>query len=235
MSQVTSKKPASPESDPEAGDPIESLFKYVAGSWKELLSGLIIAGVIIGSVSLYQHKTNVSREQAFTQLSVAGSPAQLNEIIRQFPSSKAAELATFMAARAQYDAGNYAEADQLYANFLKKYPKHFLAPAATLGHINCQEAVGQVEEALNGFQKFSKENPSETALDTVARLGGARCLRELGKFQDAVAVYETLLLELPNSDWQPLIEDLKNTATRDLERMSKPLSTPLSSAAAPAA
>jgi tetratricopeptide (TPR) repeat protein len=223
MSQDTSEKPVTPEPETGSGDPMESLFSYMVGSWKELLTGLIIAAIIVGSVMLYQRKARLSREQSFTQLSVAGSPAQLNEIVRQFPSSKAAELASFMAARAQYDSGNYAEADQIYTDFLKKYPKHFLAPATALGHIHCQEAVGQVDEALAAFQRFTKDNPSEKALVTVARLGEARCLRQLGKLQDAVAVYETLLLELPESEWQPLIEDLKNTTTRDLERMNKPM------------
>jgi tetratricopeptide (TPR) repeat protein len=221
MSQDPSEKPVT--SDPEAGsgDPVESLFSYIVGSWKELLTGLVIAAVIIGSVMLYQNKARKSREQAFTQLSVAGSAAQLNEIVRQFPSSKAAELAAFMGARAQYDAGNYAEAAQSYDDFLKNHPKHFLSPAAKLGRIHCQEAVGQVDEALSAFRQFAKDNPSETALVTVARLGEARCLRQLGKLQDAVAIYETLLLQLPKSEWQPLIEDLKSSTARELERMNK--------------
>lgn len=234
MSQDPSQKPVTPEpeTESESGDPVESLFSNIVGSWKELLTGLVIAAVIIGSVMIYQHKARVAREQSFTQLSVAGSSAQLNEIVRQFPSSKAAELASFMAARAQYDAGNFAEADQIYTDFLKKHPKHFLSPAAKLGRIHCQEAVGQVEDSLTAFRQFSKDNASELALITVARLGEARCLRELGKLQEAVAVYETLLLELPKSEWQPLIEDLKSTATRDLERMSKPMNP---AAAAPVA
>ncbi len=224
MSQGAAEKPISPDPESGSNDPIESLFSYVIGSWKELLTGLLLAAVIVGSVMLYQHKTRAAREQAFIQLSVAGSPAQLNEIIRQFPSSKAAESASFMAARAQYDAGDYADADQLYSEFLKSHPKHFLAPAASLGRIHCQEAIGQIDEALAGFRQFSKENPSEQALTTVARLSEARCLRQLGKLQDAVAIYETLLLKLPKSDWLPLIEDLKITTTRELERMNKPMS-----------
>jgi predicted negative regulator of RcsB-dependent stress response len=211
------------EKDSGSDDPIESMFSYVTENWKELVGGVVIAAILVGSYAFYQHKSRATRERSFTQLAVANSAAQLNEIVAQFPSSKAAELASFMVARSQYDAGKFTEADQIYADFLKKYPGHFLAPAARLGRLHCQEAAGQFEESLKGFQQFAGENQGLTAFAIMARLGEARCLRQMGKLQEAVAVYENLLVGHPESEWQAMIEDLKASTTRDLERLSKPV------------
>lgn len=218
MSQDETQKPTAPEVELEDTDPVESLVTYVTRNWKELAGGLVLAVVVVVSVQIYQNKAARSREQAFNQLAAASSASQFNEIINQFPSTKAAEMASFMAARAQYDAGNYADADQLYADFIKAHPKHFLASAAQLGRSHCQEALGQLDEALAGFRRFAKDNPDETAFVTLARIGEARCLRQQGKLQEAVAVYDAILLEQPQSEWKSLVEDLKTTASKDLER-----------------
>ncbi len=224
MNQETDKKPVSsdvPENDSGQDDPIESLLSNAVANWKEVVAGLILAAVVVVAVSIYRHKSAANRERAFTQLAVASSTSQLNEIQSQFPGSKAAELASFMVARTQFDAGLYPEADQAYADFLKKYPTHFMAPAAQLGRIHCREASGQPEAALPEYRQFTAANPSHTALGLVARLGEARCLRQINQQRDAIAIYENLLLEFPESDWKPLIEDLKSATVRDLERVSR--------------
>ncbi|MFO7534872.1 MAG: tetratricopeptide repeat protein [Kiritimatiellia bacterium] len=224
MNQNTSEKPAPTEDQEVSGESVASPLASLTDSWKEVLIGLVIAAVAFGAVYFYKRHASEAREQAFTQLAVASSLSQLTEITRQFPSSKAAALAAFMAAHAQYDAGNYAEAGQLYDEFIATHKSHFMAPAARLGRLHCQEAAGQTEEALAGFRQFAQEYPAEAALATEAKLGEARCLRLMGKLQDALAVYEKMILEQPGNDWQPLIEDLKNTVTRDLERQSAPAS-----------
>lgn len=223
MTQDTSEKPETTEPQESAGESVASPLNLFSESWKELVIGLVVAAVAFGSVFLYKRHTSEARDQAFTQLAVASSLSQLNEIARQFPSSQAAALASFMAAHAQYDAGNYTDAALLYDAFLAKHAKHFMAPAARLGRLHCQEASGQVEEALAGFRQFAQDSSAETALVTEAKLGEARCLRQMGKLQEAQALYEKMLLEQPGSDWQPLIEDLKNTVSRDLERQTVPV------------
>jgi len=215
-------EPITPDPDSGSGDPVESLISAVVGSWKELLIGLALAAAIIVSVSYYRHKTREARERAFTQLALASTASQLNEILGQFPGTKAAELAAFKIARAQYDAGQYAEADDSYAAFLKNHPKHFMAPAAQLGRIHCREAIGQFEDALAEYRRFAALNPAQTALVITARLGEARCLRQTDNPADALALYENLILETLDLDWQPLIEELKSSTERDLERLSRP-------------
>jgi predicted negative regulator of RcsB-dependent stress response len=222
MSQDETKKPTDADVELEEADPVESIFTYASKNWKELAAALIIAAVIVVSVSIYQKRAAESREQAFNQLAAATTSSQFSEIIRQFPSTKAAEMATFMEARALYDAGNFGDANKLYEDFIKANPKHYLVAGAKLGQAHCQEGMGQLDEALAGFRQFVKDYPAETAFVTLARIGEARCLRQQGKIQDAVAVYESILLEQPQSDWKPLVEDLKATASRDLERAGKP-------------
>lgn len=221
MSPEEIKKPVETEADSGSGDPIESLFVYITGSWKEVLAGLVIAAVAIGSVMLYQHKARTGRERAFAQLAMASTASQFNEIVRQFPSTKAAEMASLMAARTQYDSGNYGDADQLYADFISRHPKHYMVPAATLGRLHCQEAIGQTEESLAGYRQFVKDYPVETALGMLAKLGEARCLRVTGKLQEALSLYDQLLLEDAQGEWKPMIEDLKSTTAKDFERLPK--------------
>jgi predicted negative regulator of RcsB-dependent stress response len=232
MSSEETKKPVDADVESESGDPVESMFVSLTQNWKELLVGLVIALALLGSFMFYQSRTRKAREQAFTQLAVASTLAQFNEISRQFPSSKAAEMAALMAARTQYDSGDFAEADKFYTDFISQHPKHYMVPAAKLGRVHCMEATAQPEEALAGFEQFVKDYPSEIALCTVAKLGMARCLRAMGKAQDAIAVYDTLILEQPDSEWKPLIEDLKNATVKDLERLSA--QTVPAAAAAPA-
>jgi predicted negative regulator of RcsB-dependent stress response len=235
MSPEETGKSVKPEAETQSGDPVESMFVSITENWKEVLIGLVVAVIVTGSVMLYQHKARTARENAFTQLAVASTPSQFNEIIRQFPSTKAAEMATLMSARSLYGAGNYNEATLVYTKFINAHPKHIMIPAAKLGVLHCQEAAGQTETALKGYQTFVQDNPAEKAFGTVARLGEARCLRAMGKLQEAISLYDLLLLEQDETDWKPLIEDLKSTTVKDFERTTKqPLATP-APAQAPAA
>lgn len=225
MNPEETKKPAETEVESDAGDPVESLFASITSNWKELLIGLVIAGAIIAGFAIYQNRARAARDTAATQLAVASTASQFAEIIRQYPSTKAAEMAGLMEARTRYDSGSYSEADKLYEDFIATYPKHFMVPAARLGRIHCQEAQGLIDEALEGFKTFARENTSEPALVTVASLGEARCLRAKGKIQEAVSLYDRLLLEQPESEWKPLITDLKSSTVKDLEHLSAPVST----------
>lgn len=228
MTLDASKKTVAPtDSEPnaESGEPIESLLTTAVGNWKELLAGLLLAALIVGAFAWYRHKAANAREQAFSQLAVAGSESQLAEIVRQFPSTEAAVLASFMKARAQYDNGLYADADQSYADFLKRHRQHFLAPAARLGRAHCQEANGLTDEALAAYRQFAAEHSEQKAFGLLARLGEARCLRQSGKLADAVALYENLLLEYPDSEWRAFVEDQKQATQRDRARLEQPLAS----------
>jgi outer membrane protein assembly factor BamD (BamD/ComL family) len=157
-----------------------------------------------------------ARERSFRMLNVASSGQQLEEIIQQYPSTPAAQIAMLALAKAQYDSGSYDLASKTYAQFEKQYPKHYMVPSAKLGRIYCLEAIGLTEEALAQYTAFAAQ--TNQYLRPLAVFGEARCMRQLGRLADAKALYEDFIAANPKSRWLPQAEDLLATVSRDMRR-----------------
>jgi predicted negative regulator of RcsB-dependent stress response len=212
-----------PPSSSEATEPSEPLYElldFLKANWKDLLVGVGLGLALVIAIGAWRARVQRKHDQAFIQYAAASTAAQFEEILEQFPRTKAAELSMLLAARAKYDQGRFEEADRLYADFLQKHPAHFLEPIAHLGRAHCREATGLLDEALADYRRLSAGFTNATAFLITARLGEARCLRQMGIHTDAIVVYDDLLAAHPESGWVPLINDLKETTEREARRLA---------------
>jgi tetratricopeptide (TPR) repeat protein len=75
-----------------------------------------------------------------------------------------------------------------------------------LGRAHCREALGQVNEALDAFNRFATGYPDHY-LTPLAVFGKARCLEQLAKFPEAKVVYEDFIAGQPEeSPWRSRAE-----------------------------
>ncbi len=216
-------------SSPETVEPSEPLYvllDFLKTNWKDLLIGATLGIAVLLAIMAWKTRTERKRDQAFIQYAVASTAAQFEEILEQFPGTRAAELSMLLAARAKYDQSRFEEANRLYTSFLQKFPGHFLEPIARLGQVHCREATGLLDDALSDYRRLAAGFTNATAFLTIARLGEARCLRQMGLLDDALAVYDDLLIAFPENGWAPLIEDLKQATEREARRMKLPPPTP---------
>ena len=177
---------------------VESAKEFARTYGVQLAVGIGLALVIIGGFSWYRSNKAAGEAKAAEMLSAARSAKQIEEVIKQYPSALAAQTAMLQLAKTYYDSGNYGMASTAYSDFESKYPKHPMVDVARLGKIHCQEATGQSEEALAGFEAFLKSHTNHF-LSAVATFGKARTLEQMGQLTEARAVYEDYMAANPES------------------------------------
>lgn len=148
--------------------------------------------------------------------------AQLSEEIKADDSA----AFDFILANLYFQESNLDEAEKFYNQAIKKYPS-FRRAYKNLGFVHIQKgdfksAIGSISSSMElgdvdgraygllAYSYLTEENyyPSEAAYrqailmqpDTVDwKLGLARCLLEMGRYSDAVSIFETLISEDPNN------------------------------------
>lgn len=183
--------------------------------------GAIIVIIVLAAVAAYSVQKRRNTEQASRMLALAQNQAQYEEVLRQFPSSSAAPIATLALAASLYSAGAYDQASMHYFQFLQKYPQHVMAISAELGKVMCQEALGDAEVALLGFTAFITAHPDHFLVPQ-AQFGQARCLQTLKRYPEARAVYEDFLAANPESEWRSAMESALNLLKREIRMQGAP-------------
>jgi TolA-binding protein len=161
---------------------------------------IVLALLAMGGYQMYRVNQRAQIERASAMLMSASNLTTLQDIVKQYPTTPAAPISLLLLARSHFDSGNYALADGAYADFQLRYPTHFMALSAELGRINCMEALGQVEGALDGYAGFVRANPTHF-LAPLALLGKARALTILGRYGEARIDYENFIAAHPDSQW----------------------------------
>jgi TolA-binding protein len=78
--------------------------------------------------------------------------------------------------------------------------------------------MGRTAEALTEYSAFASNHPGDV-LEPLARFGQARCLEELGRADEARAIYEECIAAHPDTVWQAEAEQALTALKR---RMRKP-------------
>lgn len=164
-----------------------------------LITILIICAFFL-TQSVFKNNRVRKESRADTALMQANTATDLQAVIDNFGTTSSAPLAIMELAQKEFNASKIQEADALYKNFLKKYPKHAMAPQAQLNQITCLEANGKYQEASTQFGKFAKDNAS-SSLAPVALISQARCLTNISKFDEAKQTYEDLIVSYPQTSW----------------------------------
>ena len=178
-------------------DPMEILRQY----GPPVAIGLTLAVIIFLAFTFHRHRQEAARAQASELFMQAQSPEQLQAIIDDFPGTVTAPIALLSLASERFHGGDYGLAATHYRQFLERYPDHIMRPTAELGLVYCDEAQGLHNEALNGFETFLATHGEDHFLASPARLGKARVLGLLGRFDEARAIYDAILDD-PDHPWR---------------------------------
>ncbi|MEK6764617.1 MAG: tetratricopeptide repeat protein [Planctomycetota bacterium] len=106
---------------------------------------------------------------------------------------------------AQYKAKKYDEAVFTYREFITRFGKHPLAPVIrqSLGYV--LEEKGQLQEAVEQFEKIAKD-PESSYIKAQVRLDAGRCYEKLGQLNSAVAAYKDVIGSFPESSCAKMAE-----------------------------
>lgn len=93
------------------------------------------------------------------------------------------------------------EAEASFAEFLRRYPKDFLAPLARYRMAQLLEARGRQAEALVHFQALLG-GPRSLFPEEEGLLGVARCQEALGNREEALKAYRRIVDDHPDSEYR---------------------------------
>lgn len=124
----------------------------------------------------------------------------LKTVAAEYKGTQAGRFASFELANSLYSSGNYGEALEAFRSFLKKNPKHLLAPAAMEGIGYCQESLGQWNDAIQTYQAMVEDNPTGgAAARSLYRLG--YCYEKSNDKEKAIEFYEKATALAPEGLW----------------------------------
>jgi tetratricopeptide (TPR) repeat protein len=178
---------------------------------------LIKAGAAVGVVWLGVYAYGYYRERheqdanaalfAAVRLPEAGTKhattpaADLLKVVEQFPGTRAAERASFLAAAALFDDRKYPQAKEQFEKFLVAHAGSPLSLTASLGVAACLDAIGDSEKALNAYQQLIANNPGSPEA-AQARLAIAVLHESRNRPAEALKLYEEIIRVKPPSVWE---------------------------------
>jgi TolA-binding protein len=194
---------------------------------------LVVAG-LISFHSWQRNQKEITASLALTQLMMSdphsassGQQAdQFLKIARDYQNTTAGERALLQSATMLFAAGNYADAQKQFQEFLSQYPGSFFAAQAALGMATSLDAQGKTDLAADAYQQIINTYADVMAAN-LARYGLAQINEHQGKVTEAINHYEDIVRSNPNS---PLSSE---AGLRVMELKMKPSSA--SPATAPAA
>ncbi|WFB37675.1 tetratricopeptide repeat protein [Kiritimatiellota bacterium B12222] len=176
----------------------------------------VTAVILLGATAFMWNqgqKNNIRSEvlQAYTQATTADA---LELVADSFPKQPEAPLARLQAASMYFNQGNFESALTQYELFVEAYPSHPMAFNAQWGVWMSQEGLGELETAMSGFQSVT----SEDLLFQQALLGQARIFEKQGQNAKALAIYDLIQADYPESAWSEQARVFGQVVSRKLER-----------------
>ncbi|MDR2991484.1 MAG: tol-pal system protein YbgF [Burkholderiaceae bacterium] len=129
----------------------------------------------------------------------AGSDTAVPPPVNPKPSSPPQGKQDYDAALAQFQGGNFTVAQKGFANFIKRYPRSDLAPAALFWLGNAQYATRNYKEAISNFRSLLAVTPQHPKAPE-ALLSIANCQIELKDQKAARAALQQLIKTYPQSE-----------------------------------
>jgi outer membrane protein assembly factor BamD (BamD/ComL family) len=182
----------------------------VVENWQWFVMGTAAVVLVIVAVVYYLNSQDTRQQEAAETLSRAMLEYRngntevalltLAELTEEYAGSEAAEQATFMLAKMNYDSRNYPEAIRYYEKYINDYPGDELRHAGAVGGIAaCYENQGNYSEAARGFVKAVEEYP-DGPLEGDYRLAAMRNYLLSGEIESARAQFETIQEKFENSN-----------------------------------
>lgn len=180
-------------SDAETEAPLIRWERHVRWLAPASVGILILATLFLWFQS---RKTDI-RTEVYQAYVSAGSPGELENVALAYPEQPEAPRARLQASALRYDEGDYESARVGYLAFLEQYPDHKLAGAARWGLLLSEEALGDLDVALEGYRAFGEED----LLYPQALLARARVLEKQNKLQEAKDLYLQVQKDFPETVW----------------------------------
>ncbi len=177
-------------------------FKKYAKPTAVVVLGICAIFLVSGLMRANRLKKDAQADSALIR---ARTASEFQQILDEYESTPSAPLALMGLAQENFNSGNVAEANALYSDFIRDYPKHEMAMQAAFNKITCEEAEGKLSEAHIHYGEFA-ETHKDTHLAPVALIQKARCLETLELFAEAKLIYEDIITFYPNSGWSQTAE-----------------------------
>jgi tetratricopeptide (TPR) repeat protein len=131
----------------------------------------------------------------------------MEEVIQRFGRTAPGKLARLYRANSLMHLGRYAEAREEYAAFEQAQGRGFLSGLARMSIAQTHELEGDRTAAAQGYAELA-EAATEYAFPAEAALMRlADCRRQLGEREQAVATYQRIVTEFPESAYRFPAED----------------------------
>lgn len=179
---------------------VKEVLSFIQKYAKPAAIVLVVLCAIILTDRFFKNQRHKKEVRADAALMQARNAQDLEAVLDDYASTPSAPIALMGLAKEKFNAGQFDEAEALYAKFAKKHADNELADQAKLNLIACKEAKGQLGEAHLLYGEYAKQHKG-SYLEPVAMMGKARCLETLGQFDEAQIAYEDILVNFPESSW----------------------------------
>jgi len=191
-----------------------------------ILTGIIVGALVASSIVFWGIKTERreaaalnSFHRALEILTSAEDPSSkryqealdgFERIQREYPNSKAAQLAQLQLGQGLLESKQYDKAVETYRTFLERNPAERLYRLFALQNLGyAYEAQGDYQRALDSFQGLV--DMGESFLRPSAYISVGRCYEKLGKREEALKNYRIFLEKYPESIMVPMIKNKLGT------------------------
>lgn len=207
-----------PSEEPSAeqlhGEALEQgLDQLKAGAKYISILGIAVAIGVIG-YGKFKNSTDSKSAEATLDFLSAASVEQLQGVVSNHEESPVASLAQMQLATTQFREGEFETALASYDEFLATYPEHALKEFAAFGRLMALEAIGQIEEAMDGFAAIA----DDAVLKPQAALGVARCLEQLDRLDDAANAYSEIETAYEDSVWAGQAREFKKIVEQRIRK-----------------
>ena len=158
--------------------------------------------------------------------------AELTRVAKTFPKLRAGQSAQLHLAGMLFDSGDWDGAKAEFESIARDFSQDPFVPVALEGSALCLEAKGEYEAAIKALGEARQAHP-DAFNGLEMRLDEARCLEALGRADEAVAIYEEVAKDYPNTDYERLAAERVKTLkpAPPLAQMTPSPATPASEAA----
>jgi predicted negative regulator of RcsB-dependent stress response len=173
-------------------------------------SGFVLILVLFFGYSAYRNRQEkVSHEKYFSSLEVLDPDQKLKkleEIIKDYPKTKAAYTALVTAGHLYFQKKDFPRAVYAYQLALNKgeFPPAF--KTLIQGNLAyAYEQKGDLKQAAKAFSEIAQSNENLLKEDSLINL--ARVYQKMGKKAEAKATYQTFLKSFPQSIYAKVVKD----------------------------
>ena len=177
-----------------------------------VMAAAVLLVLALGVMAYLRYRTNQAG-LASAALMTTESVEGMENLERQYGSTRVGPLIRLRLAEAYYNAGNYAGARGQYETFLKRNGRHSMVGTARVGLAATREAEQAFAEAARDYASFADANPNHY-LYPVAIMGQARCLAAQNDKAAARDVLDRLIVARAGTPWEEMARDLQGVIDR---------------------